>query len=1314
MHTEQLKKGDIILNHRQTDSLIKHGQALGHGKAYADGSGVPLASIPLSPAHADDAATTTRGFTVHSSKVIEKAAKKNQKENNKVDKQNRQAKKDNTKKTKNTNKALDKFNKWLEKLVDWIDNRVDTLNRTIERFKSGAELATNTFGKLGKNSQIQSAMNTIANLKTFNKANLKTREVTGKNGVTAQVAYKATGGTKGTLLYDTMRGAVRYQQQADAVMKEAVKDGLFGKNKKKANKKAADIAKLIQTGDIDIKKYNKNIRQVISSYEEWYNKSQEMIDSTNELKQQYKELEQTKLDNIVEQFESHQAFFNAVKDASAATVTLNEGKGLSVADDRNKSLYDSQIKQQKLVSSNIKDEMTAYSNEMKNALKVFGKDSNEYRAAQTAYEEMKKAYAESETARLELEKQKFDLDFTPILTAIDKIQVWADKLKDITSIKEARGTIYGEKGTRIVESDYQQQITNNNDLILEKIAERNKAMQGILRGGYQEGNANYEAYKKQIDDADSSIRQLIIDNEGLKDAIVALRWKPFEDLQKSLKEATADYEHLRGLLNDNNFFDQNGDGWEFTKEGLANLALIGAQIRNNEQQVADYQEALKKLDKEYKNKTISEEEYMETSREYIEIIQDTVDNNKNLKDSLVDLYKTQITNENNALTDLISKRKEALSSKKAYYDYDKRLRQQNDDIARLRAQAAALQGVTNDASRARLARINQELAEKQRDLDEEVANHRYDVQSDGYDKLQNAAQESLENTTKMISANTAEQEIIIRQMLGNVSNNYQDTYDFIEQKIKSTGTVISTTAEDIIKPDGTLSKFFDTMKTESEAINGLWDAFFKQITSGATNAITEESALNAFLTTIKDGTSTPNANWTAFMENVAAGFDITKASTQLDALAKKVESIQTNYNKIAASPEVKKVNTTNVDTKSASGGKTIDKVQVVTPTGKTVNQSAEKTATGKQDDAAAAAAKNKAENDKSAANKVTSLLAALKAASAVTIGDKSAITKARTAYNSLTADQKKLISSANLKKLTDAEAKISKLEKEAKEKAEAAKKAAEAAETDLKNKKKLYDEAVKKRDGLRTQIQKLDSGISRANPTIPGKDVVLFDGKPLQYFQATKMRTDLQKQLAVLEDTVSKYKKDYDAALKKKNQLATANASAQEILDDILKQLNNTKAKSGGKIGYRKGSKSTKDELNWLHDSEVVIRKTDGAILQPFNAGDMVFTSKQSENLWKMSQIPIETIKNMVANPDMSKFVQPGLANKLQRNEPSGQVVNYYYDSLIHIDGNVDADMVDKIEELAQRLLKNKNFMQGQYKYTTKELTREANKLGYK
>ena len=74
--------------------------------------------------------------------------------------------------------------------------------------------------------------------------------------------------------------------------------------------------------------------------------------------------------------------------------------------------------------------------------------------------------------------------------------------------------------------------------------------------------------------------------------------------------------------------------------------------------------------------------------------------------------------------------------------------------------------------------------------------------------------------------------------------------------------------------------------------------------------------------------------------------------------------------------------------------------------------------------AAEEAAAKKAAADKTAAESSTKTITALKAADTLTLADKASVEAARKAYDALTADQKKLVSAADLKKLTDAEAKI--------------------------------------------------------------------------------------------------------------------------------------------------------------------------------------------------------------------------------------------------------------------------------------------------
>lgn len=233
----------IVFNADQTEDLLRHGHTSTRGRALVTGNAFDSTNSTNEFVYNDPKNTFGKG-------VSDKATNDNTK-----------ATKDNTKASKEQKTALDKFNEWLGKWVDWIDNRIDSLSNRIERFEKKADELID-YSK--KNQKIQKAMDTLSTIPQYQNAQLKTKKVKGTNGVITEVATGTKGVKKGTLLGDTMRGAVRYQQQADKVMKKAVKSGLL------SQKKANEIAKLIQTGEIDIRKYNEKVRAVISAYEDWY------------------------------------------------------------------------------------------------------------------------------------------------------------------------------------------------------------------------------------------------------------------------------------------------------------------------------------------------------------------------------------------------------------------------------------------------------------------------------------------------------------------------------------------------------------------------------------------------------------------------------------------------------------------------------------------------------------------------------------------------------------------------------------------------------------------------------------------------------------------------------------------------------------------------------------------------------------------------------------------------------------------------------------------------------------------------------------
>ena len=666
---DDIEPGDIVFNHAQSVRLLKNGHTNTRGKALAGGQQQISGLSRLNPVNtmlADSGGSSTNSTNLdrwnkESSQALSgltTAAK----DATAATKANTGAKNDEKEETEKTKSALEKLKDWISEFVDWVDNRIDSLTTKIDRLGKAAENAT---GYLNKNAKLNQAQKTLADNRTYQNALNGKMLQTNARGE----AVKATGGTNRTLLFDTARGAVKYQKQADKILNKARKDGLINKNQLNM------IKRQVANGSINIKKYNENVRGVIESYEEWFKKSQDLVSSMDDLVAQYKELEQTKLDNIVEEFESLANYADSVGKTSAALLSLNDTVGHISYSNWNKGLYQNQINANRNMASYYSQEMNAYKAEMAKAAGIFGTNSNEYREAQAKFQEMNQALYEAQenAAKLTIELRKLDLK--PIEYAMGRFEELGKKLAGIVSLKEARGILSGrEESTRINEDDYYKQIENNNDTIVELI-EKVKIQQGWLDQGFYDQNGEtirfnpesdaYRELESQIAADNEQINQLLINNENLKKSIVTLRWEAFEDLQKKLNNATSDYEHLQGLINQEGLFDDNGKGWNLTDEGVANLTLIAAKMYTAEEQIKSYREALNRVQEEYDNGNRSLQDYEETSRNHVETIQKLVDGNQNLKKSIIDTYKTQITNENNALVDLINKRKEAYDAKKA-------------------------------------------------------------------------------------------------------------------------------------------------------------------------------------------------------------------------------------------------------------------------------------------------------------------------------------------------------------------------------------------------------------------------------------------------------------------------------------------------------------------------------------------------------------------------------------------------------------------------------------------------------------------------
>lgn len=539
------------------------------------------------------------------------------------------------------------------------------------------------------------------------------------------------------------------------------------------------------------------------------------------------------------------------------------------------------------------------------------------------------------------------------------------------------------------------------------------------------------------------------------------------------------------------------------------------------------------------------------------------------------------------------------------YDYDKQIKQKNKDIAAIQAQINALSGIGGDSVKARRAKLQAELQEKQQDLEDTSFDHLIDTQQQGFDKLSKDMQDALDDAIDLINGNQKILQEVADAMLQQLVTNGVDEGDILNQIKESSGTAIDTSTQQII----------DAL-TGTNGISSLVNDVAKNISLAISNAI---------------------------------------PATQIEA--------------ITAHLPVEDENLQNIE--------------------KAIRQ---KTAEDK--------AKQQAEANLKAATDVINLI---KQIGTVGYNDasKTKIDKAQTAFNKLTDAQKALVSNKSV--LENANNTYNSKKKESEDAAAARKKKKE----DLKAKITGQEEKVKSLE------QKMKEAYDQAYAAAQKRHAYEADLKNIQArikkTKDKKAKKSLEKQQKEIENQILKYRKQYTTYRDQYN------AYQKQI--DLVKKVELQKLQAQYKNLATGTKRFGKNGFAWTNENmqngpELIVRPSDGAILTPLKANDAVIPANLANNLFKWGAINPDSF---AVNPFMGKWGESigGKNNSdILSNNTTNQSIDMHFDSLITVQGNVDADVVSRLEDLSKNLTSNKDFQKNVIKFVTKDFVKESRKLG--
>lgn len=326
------------------------------------------------------------------------------------------------------------------------------------------------------------------------------------------------------------------------------------------------------------------------------------------------------------------------------------------------------------------------------------------------------------------------------------------------------------KGQDLDASDYQNQMDANErqaQIIDEEAAKMQENLNNKLNdGSIKYGSQEWMQMQNEINACKGSADDLRTSNEELKNSMRDdIYYRGFERAIKAAQNLQNSLTTISSLIDEDAMFDDDGN---LTDYGTAAIATNIANVKSEKEELNQLMQERAKM-AEHRDE-YSDTEWADAIQKSDQDIADAVKSIKSAEDSVTTILKNNAKQKLDAINKTIDAYKEAIKTSHDYYTYDKQLKSSNKDIQILKSQINALNGVSDAASKAKKARLEAELQEKQDALDDTVKDHIYNLQIDGLDKLSTQLNDDYEKYCKELSSSVDKIEETFTSLSGTISS----------------------------------------------------------------------------------------------------------------------------------------------------------------------------------------------------------------------------------------------------------------------------------------------------------------------------------------------------------------------------------------------------------------------------------------------------------------------------------------------------------------------------------------------------------------
>lgn len=723
--------------------------------------------------------------------------------------------------------AIEQYQSWYNKAQDCKQAIVDLKNEQMELFEQWANMPTekaeqklerlqNGFNGLNATQSRLSAVQTggstqkaIANAATASyesaqvvtekaQSNLNTATAKADEATTA-VNRKKKALLKSKGLTNEQKKAIKSGKTIDTskitnktTKKRAEEYNSAVKNKKKADSKKKTAQTKFNTANKNSSSLKTDAETAIAGYQEG-NELSYMDSLTDQNVTQTKQAadinnkawEETKKNLNAQEKAKKQADDKVSKKAKA----IKKKFGSKLSDNQKKKLAaGKEINVDKIKDKSLKKALTAYNKYVTTAAETEQKLNIVTDAESTAAANAAESQTEAAKATVEAIQSKFD----NAKTYYEGLLGYQEKYNEM---EEANIDLYNAHGNYERSSDYEIKISNTESLrniAQDKVDELEKRFQeGVDNGTIVEGSQEWINMKSEIVEAKKAVTDYDTSIENLKQQQIGVYYEEqFDRAIEKIDQFKDRIDILNEIISDDMKVDKNTG--LLTELGATSVMLNRNQFSANQKEIQKLLEKENDVKKRYANGEDMSSEFGEkTYDEYIKDIQSKynslISSNSSLQNDMLSLVKNQAQAELDALNKVISKRKEALSAKKDYYDYDKTLKDKTKDIQILERQAAALQGSTNAEDKARLAKIQEQLSDAREDLSDTMTDHAFSMQSDALDKLSSDMSDDFDKWSNDISSNVEKMSKAINEAVSNSALSNAQVLNNLSTILKNVG-----------------------------------------------------------------------------------------------------------------------------------------------------------------------------------------------------------------------------------------------------------------------------------------------------------------------------------------------------------------------------------------------------------------------------------------------------------------------------------------------------------------------------------------------